>query len=115
RQPLPRVEELEQDGRVGAESLEVRRLEEGGRGGGGDVRKRRPVHVRASELLVAANMRGRSDPVLGRVVVAERDAPEGGDPRAAAVEAMDLVGPELERLHALTRATPARTAARRRE
>ena len=110
-EPLARIEQLDQQGRVGAEALHVLGTEKRLGFAAHDIAQqptiREPTHALA--LGAEGGVRG-ADPILGGVVVARLDPPQGGDRRPTAIEAMQLIGLEQERLHGAVSPDPRTTS-----
>ena len=100
RQALAGVEQLDQQRGVGAVALDVVGAEEALGVGRDRVAQQAAVLEPAQPLGVGAERRrGRADPVLRPAVLALGDAAQRVDARAAAVEAVELVGREQQGLH----------------
>jgi len=103
RQPLPRVEELDEDRGIGAVPGDVRGAEPALRLGGDGVRERVSAGERRQAARRGTGARGdRPDPVFGMVRIgAAGRAAEPVDAARAPVERARHVGRQLQGLHVL--------------
>ena len=100
REPLARVEELDEQRRIGPEPAHVGCAEEVLGRGRDRVAERAAVREQREPAAVGAEpARGGADPVLGRVGVLRRDPPEARDSLASPVEVVELVGAQSDRPH----------------
>ncbi len=99
-QALAGVEQLDQQGRVGAEARDVLGAEVGLGVGLDGVADERAVLEPAEPALLGAERRvGGAEPLLGHVVGLEADAAQGGDAGTAGIEVAQHVGRQELRLH----------------
>ncbi len=114
REPLSRIQQLDQQHRVRTEPGDVRRAQPAHRIR--DNRVAQPNAIREhgqADRGISRQSRRRPDPILRHPVAGGRKAPELGNPRTAPVEAIGgLIGPDDQRLDHADASIPGIAAAR---